>query len=215
MCSLSSLCLDLVSLWTSSPPATGWQAPVDPLFTSWVSLCSEPVHDTEHRAPCQASFTGLQGCRGWHNLLCLTGIQQKPSVREAHLTLRLWYLLCISGVLLPKARQCFLLWVSVSSAALPGESLWGAPSVLWLSCPLCAVVISCVLWSCPPILWSYVKYAAARNCCFLYTELRLWSCCDFPSPTCELPLLCVTEIPEGVIVAETTPWPVMMVIWWM
>lgn len=129
------------------------------------------------RASCQTSIAGFQGCRGWNNLLCLTVIQQKPSVREAQLTLRLWYQLCITGVLSPKARQCFLLWVSVFSAPLPGESLWGIHSVLRLSCPLCAIVMAYVLWPCPPVLWWYVKYTAARNCYFLYilqTLKLLW-----------------------------------------
>lgn len=130
-------------------------------------------------------------------------------MREAHLTLRLRYLLGIAGVLSLKARQCFLLWVSVSSSPLPGDSLWGIHSVLGLSCPLCAVVTSYVLWPCPPILWWYVKYTAARNCYFLYTEFRRWNCCDFLSPTCELPLLCVTEILKGSSWLKQLP-----ALWW-
>lgn len=209
---LSSLCLGMVSLWTSSSPATEWQKPVDPLFTSSVSICSEPIHDKEHLAkhPSLGSRTvGVEQFVVPHCDPAETIRERSTPDPEALVpALHFWGIVPQSQTVFPSMSKCFL-----------RSPPWGVPvrysrsPVAELS-PLC-VATSYVLWPCPPILWWYVKYTAARNCCFLYTELRLWSCCDFPSPTSELPLLCVTEILKGVIVAETTPCTVMMVIWWM
>lgn len=180
-CSLSSLCLGMVSLWTSSSPATEWQKPVHPLFTSSVSICSEPIHDKEHlvKHPSLGSRTvGVEQAVVSH---CdpAEAIRERstPDPEALVPALHFWSIVPQSQTVFPSMSKCFL-----------RSPPWGVPVRYSLSpvaelSPLCCChvictvalssyfVVICKVYSSQKLLFSVHRAQTLKLLWFPFTHL--------------------------------------------
>lgn len=153
--SLSSLALEMMSLWTSSSPATKKQKPGDPFLPNVVSICSEPVNVKEHLAK-QPSL-GSRGAGA--GMICCVSSWSSKAMAVPHWGKYSWpyasvkYLLCITGVLSPKTRQCLLTMSKCFLRSLP----WGVRVRYSLS----------TVAGLSPLRCCHVMCAVASSFCFV------------------------------------------------
>lgn len=113
-----------------------------------------------------------------------------------------------SQTVFPSMTKCFL---HCPPWGVPVRCSLSPVAELSLLC-CCHIVCAVALSSYFVVIW---KVYSSQKLLFSVHRVQTLKLLWFPFTISKLPLLCVTEILKGVIVAETTPCTVMMVIWWM